>query len=140
MTLKDLQAILADHTKWLCGKGGKEANLYWANLSGTCLDPDNAPNGDVEGFAHHGEFVIGYRTRQAGHIDKYRDGRVYSADWFSTSDTECHPGLYLWPTLDDAIAWQKDAEIIRVRTKPADVHRAGSKWRCRWFEVLGAIE
>ena len=119
------------------------ANLYGANLNGTVLDPANEPDADVADFQMKGCCVIGYRTRKAGHIDQYRDGRIYAADWFSACATECHPGLYLWPTLAQARDWAReqncgaDAEIIRVRTKPADVHHAGSKWRCRWFEVLG---
>jgi len=75
----------------------------------------------------------------------YRDGRIYAADWFSTCTTESHPGLYLWPTLEQARDHARDfspccSEFIRIRTKPADVHRAGTTWRCRWFEVLGKVE
>ena len=114
------------------------AHLIEANLSGTCLDPSASPNGGVGGFEFDGEFVIGYRTRSAGHIDIYRDKRFYSADWFSVSDTECHPGLYLWPTIELARNYSGDEELIRVRTRPCEVHKAGSKWRCRWFEVIGS--
>lgn len=116
------------------------ANLSGANLRGTVLDPERQPNGNVDGFAVDGDYVIGYRTRSARHIDKYRDGRFYSADWFSVcAETECHPGLYLWPSLQAAKNWSPTAEIIRVRTKPSEVHRVGGKWRCRWFEVMGAV-
>ena len=95
----------------------------------------------VAGFEQADGFVIGYRTRKAGHIDEYRDGRYYSADWFSTCpETECHPGLYLWPTVEAARGWSPNAALIRVRTKPGEVHHVGSKWRCRWFEVLGSVE
>jgi len=113
------------------------ADLYGAHLAQTVLDPDAAPNGDATGFQREGDWIVGYRTRKAGHIDQYRDGRIYAADWFSVCDTECHPGLYLWPTLAAASAWAPNHEIIRVRTRSQDVHRAGEKWRCRWFEVLG---
>jgi hypothetical protein len=113
------------------------ANLYGAKVSETHLDPERAPNAEVSEFEQQDGYVIGYRTRNAGHIDKYRDGRVYSADWFSTADTECHPGLYLWPSLKHAQNYSGPVEFIRVRTKPADVHKAGGKWRCRWFEVIG---
>ena len=58
-------------------------------------------------------------------------------DVFSVSDTECHPGLYLWPTLKQAKEFSGDVEFIKVRTKKTEVHKAGKKWRCRWFEVLG---
>ena len=116
------------------------ADLYRANLSNTVLDPTREPNGDVAGFEKRGGYVIGYRTRKAGHIDIYRDGRYYSADVFSTCDTECHPGLYLWPTLQQARDFFGEKEVIRVVTLPAEVHKAGSKYRCRWFRVEGAAE
>jgi len=117
------------------------ARLYGAKLSGTCLDPQNVPSGAGYNFTRDGEFVLGYRTRKAGHIDMYRDGRIYAADWFSTCpDTSCHPGLYLWSTLRQAIDFSGDKEMICVRTRPADVHLGGDKWRCRWFEVIGAAK
>ena len=115
-----------------------EVNLFRAHLSGTCLDPDAMPNADTIGFCIKEGFVVGYRTRTAERIDKYRDGRFYSADLFSVSETERHPGLYLWPTLQQARGFSGgNSELIVVRTKPSEVHRAGDKWRCRWFEVLG---
>jgi len=117
-----------------------QANLAGAIVKGTCLDPDNEPNQDIEGFEHCGEFVVAYRTREARHIDKYRDGRTYSADVFSTADTECHPGLYICPTVTQVKEFAVDQEIIRVHVRPRDVHRAGSKWRCREFFVVGKEE
>ena len=115
-----------------------EANLIRANLTGTCLDPLNQPNGDVEGFERDGDYVIGYRTREAGHIDEYQDGRHYSADWFSCCpETECHPGLYLGPTVEHAKEF--GSPVIRVQTKPEHVHHVGTKWRAREFYVLGAV-
>ena len=161
MTSEELKVAMDKHVQWLEGAGGERldlsgsnlsgsdlsrsnlsgSNLHKSDLSGTCLDPENEPNATVDGFDVDGEYVIGYRTRRAGHIDQYRDGRIYAADWFSTCpDTECHPGLYLWPTLSAAKNFSGDVEFIRVRTKPGDVHRARAKWRCRWFEVLGKVE
>jgi len=121
----------------LRGADLRMANLHEADLRSTVLDPENKPNADVVGFEQSGDHVIGYRTREAGHIDKYRDGRTYAADWFSTCVTECHPGLYLWPTLEAAQEWSPGNEIIKVETSPADIHHAGTKWRCRWFRVVG---
>ena len=119
------------------------ANLIRADLTKTCLDPNNKPNSKTALFAPFRgdpQSVIGYRTREAGHIDKYRNGRHYSADWFSTSDTPCHPGLYLWPTPGMAYDFSGDStEMIRVRAKKADIHQAGNKWRCREFYVLGKV-
>jgi len=166
MDKAELAEVLDKHRRWAMGDGGGEsanlcaanlccanlsaAYLYGADLSGanlsgagvskTCLDPDNTPNGKAAAFegTENGR-VIGYRTRQAGHIDKYRDGRYYSADVFSTADTECHPGLYLWPTLAAAEDWSPSQEIITVETEPGEIHKAGSKYRCRWFYVIGRV-
>jgi len=114
------------------------ADLRSADVRETCLDPTNAASGVGRGvFQRRGRYCIGYRTRKAGHIDIYRDGGYYNADWFSTSDTECHPGLYLWPTRAAAQAWSPREEVIAVRTFAEDIHQAGSKWRCRWFQVVG---
>ena len=166
MTPTELQTVLNQHAAWRRGAVGvradlRDADLRGADLScadlsgadlfgadlcgadlfGTVLDPSRAPNGEVSTFDMHDGYVIGYRTRSAGHIDQYRDGRIYAADWFSVCpETECHPGLYLWPTLNQARSWSPTGEIIRVRTKAEDVHQAGDKWRCRWFEVLGAAK
>jgi hypothetical protein len=108
-------------------------------LEKTCLAHDNVPTGADAAFAYDGDYVIGYRTEKAGHIDKYRVGRCYSADVFSTSDTECHPGLYLWPTLAQATAFSGEVPMIMVRTKPETIHKAGEKYRCQWFEVVKVI-
>lgn len=138
---------------YLTGANLAWANLAWANLAGanlsganltrvdvseTVLDPNRPANGDVDGFERDGDDVIGYRTREAGHIGIYRDGWTYSADWFSTCpETECHPGLYLWPTLAQSMEWESRGDHIRVTAPAAHVHHVGGKWRCRWFTVLG---
>ena|GEM_PF-5709961 len=114
------------------------ANLFHARLENTCLDPLNKPNGDVKGFQRCGGYVLGYRTRQAGHVDEYEDGRWYNADWFSTSANDCHPGLYLWPLKALAHEWAIDREVIAVYSRPEDVHKAGLKWRTKAFLVLGS--
>ena len=116
------------------------ANLSWANLSGSCLDPKASANADVEGFERDGELVIGYRTRNTKHIGSYLDGRTYSADFFSVSETECHPGLYLWPTMALAIEYEPNQEIIKVLAPAAHTHHAGAKWRTRWFTVVGSVD
>jgi hypothetical protein len=119
----------------------REANFYCTNLSETCLDPKASPNQrglEVFEKLSNGR-CVGYRTRKAGHIDCYRDNRYYSADIFSVSDTECHPGLYLWPLFADARNHSPHEEIIRVETEPSEIHQAGTKWRCRWFYIVGSV-
>ncbi|MFA5572154.1 MAG: pentapeptide repeat-containing protein [Candidatus Bathyarchaeia archaeon] len=117
-------------------------NLHGAILTGTCLDPNNTPNAIVDKFEIINGFVIGYRTKVTSHIPEYKVDNIYSADWFSTCEnTECHPGLYLWPTLTIAINYSGSSNtFIKVRTKPKDVHKAGTKYRCKWFEVLEEIQ
>jgi len=116
-------------------------NLYGANLSGTCLDPANKANADVAGFVETclGR-IVGYRSQACPHIRGYRVGRIYGANFFSTADTECHPGLYLWPTLEMARNWSgPNAKLVKVVASPEHTHKAGSKWRTRWFEVMEVI-
>jgi len=116
------------------------AGLAGAFLEGTCLDPANSPNGRAEDFDPYEKgLVIGYRSRKTPHIGEYLDGRTYRADWFSTADTPCHPGLYLCPSIPHVREFVSPSlkEIIAVVTHPKDIHRAGRKWRCRWFRVLG---
>ena len=125
----------------LSGTNLRGVNLYKACVSGTVLDPDNAVNNDVKAFKYYSKgFVIGYRTRKAGHISKYQDGRTYSADWFSTCKTECHPGLFVWPTIKQVRDFSGNVECISVKIPKKHIHKAGSKYRCRWFTVLGKVE
>ena len=106
-----------------------------------CLDPNNKPNGDCRGFKSIGHgYVVGYRTRTtsaAGGI--LVNGRIYGAEVFSTSDTECHPGWYLWPTLEAAKKFSGNVEYVKVKTKKTAVHKTGSKWRAQWIEILGNV-
>ena len=115
-----------------------DTNLHRCNLVDTCLSPSNELNVPQDCFQIVDGYAIGYRTREAGHIDAYLDGRIYSADIFSTCETECHPGLYLWPTIKAAQSWSSN-ELICVRTRLTDIHQAGCKYRCRWFEVMGTV-
>ena len=122
------------------------ADLHRANLRETCLDPTNKANGNVAGFeqctgSDGADCIIGYRSRSTPDIGQYLDGRTYGADFFSTSNTECHPGLYLWPTLEQATGWSGNGvEIIKVLAHPEHTHKAGTKWRTRWFQVIGRVE
>jgi len=122
------------------------ANLYGANLSGanlgeTCLDPMRPPNGDVEGFEliDDGEWAVGYRTGSSPHLGGpgYQIGESYVAPVFSTSDTECHPGLFVCPSVEAAQKWGSD--IIKVIFRPWDCHKAGEKHRVREFIVWAKV-
>ena len=125
----------------LCGANLSGVNLWGADLRGTCLDPANKANADVAGFVETclGR-IVGYRSQACPHIRGYRVGRIYGADFFSTADAECHPGLYLWPTLEMARNWSgPNAKLVKVVASPEHTHKAGSKWRTRWFEVMEVI-
>ena len=116
------------------------AYLAGANLAGTVLDPVNKPNGNIEEFKRRGKYVYGYRTRAAGHIGEYQDGRNYNADYFSTCpETDCHPGLYVWPTVEQAKSYSGDP-LIKVRIPAWAVHKTPTKWRCVEFYVMGGVK
>jgi hypothetical protein len=112
-------------------------NFFNAALTATCLDPNNKPNGLADEFDVENGYVVGYRSRIAGHIPEYIIGQTYGSTWFSTCKTECHPGLYICPTIKQAKAFSND--LIKVYTKAEDIHKAWSKYRCRWFKVIEAV-
>jgi hypothetical protein len=88
------------------------------------------PSG-ADGFTIENGRAIGYRT-----VSNYAIGKTYKAPVFSTSSTECHPGLYLWPTLEQAIGYSGSYQgFIKVSAKPEDIHKAGNKFRCKEFHV-----
>lgn len=125
----------------------------WLKQPGECYDSRGYPihPGDLlrtphfigprrkQYYLYH---VVGYRTRQAGHVGDYLDGRTYTADWFSACEqTDCHPGLYVWPTIEKAYEYSgKSVPMIRVYILPEDMHRTPTKWRCRMFVVIGAVK
>ena len=123
----------------------QSADLRSADLQDTCLDPNNIPccnddNWEIEQTRSGQMWVRGYRTRYSTHVGltKYEYGQQYEASIFSTSPTECHPGLYLWPDRESAEKWLRDyrgGEIIEVWTWQNEIHKAGNKYRCRWFIV-----
>jgi len=128
----------------------RRTDLRWtkldgADLRGTCLDPANIPNGEADEFERDAdpEWVVGYRTVHSPWVRsniRYTRG-IYKAPWFSTADdTECHPGLYLCPTKDEVEAEHPKAIIIRVLTRPEAIHKAGRKYRCKWFVVEESLE
>ena len=162
---EDLKKILDDHANWrICKEGGIRANLTGAyltgakliradldraDLTGTCLDPKNKPSGPQGDWTRDREFLIAYRTRKSMFICKttqYLDGQEYVAQYFSTAQTECHPGLYISQTLTDIKKlclknhWHNHGGFIHVKVIPEDIHHAGDKIRCRKFTVIGGVK
>jgi uncharacterized protein YjbI with pentapeptide repeats len=121
------------------------ANLSDANLNKTILDPTNKPNTITDGFedvAGQDSWVYGYRTRKTSAAGlMLQDDRIYGTEVFSTADTECHPGWYLWPTLAESKQFSYQcSEFIRVKARKIDIHKAGDKWRSRAIWVIGGAE
>jgi hypothetical protein len=120
-------------------------NLTRARITGTVLDPRNTLNMEYKGFKEDGDYIIGYRTKRRLNSGHYSIGEKVKAPYFSTCTTECHPGLYLYPTIEMVLNFQRGnpnswGPIIVVRTKKTDIHKAGKKWRCKEFEVLAEYE
>jgi len=140
----------------LVGADLRGADLRWtdltgADLAGTCLDPGAAiPPQDLSGWEVLPDGrLLGWRTRRSMHAGNtiYEHGVHYEAPWFSVDETtECHPGLYAFPRRGDAEGWARiypyglprgpHPSVVQVAIEPADILRAGDKWRCRRFEVL----
>jgi hypothetical protein len=121
------------------------ANLSSANLNKTVLDPANTPNCIIDGFKavpKQKGWVYGYRTRATSAAGlTLQDDRIYGTEVFSTSDTECHPGWYLWPSLAESKNYtQGPGPYVQVKARIIDIHKAGSKWRSRAIWVIGGIE
>jgi len=115
------------------------ANLRHADLRYSALDPSNTPNAEVDSFTIRGDgWLEGFRTRATSAVGRtLQNDRYYAAEVFSTSDAECHPGWYLWPTRQHVVDFSGDAPLVLVRARRQDIHRAGSKWRSRMIHVLG---
>ena len=118
-----------------------EVDFYGANLKTTCLDPGNKPNSLCSGFKRDEEFIIGYRTKTSPVVngEGYKEGATYVAPYFSTATTECHPGLYLCPSLYLVKMDHPDELYIKVWAKSKETHRAGNKWRCKKFYKVEEI-
>ncbi len=126
------------------GANLEDANLGGANLEDaylirTVFDPTLTPNRNADAFEEREtidgvEHVIGYRTKHSGiGGNDYEAGSTYKADVFSVCPiTECHPGLYLWPTIDAAKEWA-GKPLVKVWARVTDMHYVPKKWRCREF-------
>ena len=138
----------------LRGANLSEADLSGANLRGTCLDgailtdtcldpaAQHTPPTDAElsaaGLDYEGDYVYGWRTSTSKYCGntEYIVGQEYTSHAFSTdSGTECHPGLYL-----AGRGWLRENGYscdVRVACRRRDLLKAGDKFRCRSFRVVG---
>jgi hypothetical protein len=115
-------------------------DLSKANLCGTVLDPMAIPNGQADKFERLDGWCVGYRTKDSPFIGSnvYKVGEWYQAPIFSVCETECHPGLYVFPKKGNV--WEyTNFDIghgtIKVLFKDYDCHKAGDKYRVREFLV-----
>ena len=70
-----------------------------------------------------------------------QDGRIYGTEVFSTCKTECHPGWYLWPTIEESRNYtQGPGPYVKVKARIIDIHKAGTKWRSRAIWVIGEVK
>jgi len=118
-------------------------NFSEANLSKTVLDPMNTSNSDISKFEliDSGQWVVGYRSKRPIRTNPdfcYSVGDRITAPIFSTAETECHPGLYVEPTVDRA--WFHSNEVVKVIFRPWDLHKAGGRYRVRELIVWADIE
>lgn len=128
----------------LCGTDLSKANLSGADLDKTILDPNNNANQkEIEKFEPLDDsWVFGYRTRYTSAAGRSLiNDRIYGCEVFSTCQTECHPGWYLWPSLKEAEEYSgPEHEFIKVKSRKIDIHKAGSKWRSKTIWILGTVE
>jgi hypothetical protein len=59
MTKKKIADVLAEHTRWLRGEGGKRASLYGANLAGASLDGASLSRASLAGASLDGASLAG---------------------------------------------------------------------------------
>ena len=136
------------HVANLRGADLSRANLSEANISGTYIDPmAPIPLTDLSNFTEHdGEYVIGFRTKKSVHCGEteYIPGECYSAPFFSVdTDTECHPGIYLSPSienLNDNEYTKYCHNIVKVKALKSETIKACGKYRAKRIWVLEDVK
>jgi hypothetical protein len=131
------------------------------------LDPNNKPNGVVDGFERDGDYVLGYRANHSIYMNNgprygYLTQHIYTAPVFSTSNSAGHPGLFIGPSIGSLFECVEDlvleanvterTKIIKVKSLAADIHchfdertvfeaneRPFKSWRTREFEVIEEV-
>jgi hypothetical protein len=115
----------------------RRADLWCADLRETALDPLSMPNSECSDFEtiDGGQWCVGYRTQNSPHLGGrgYHVGDLIEAPYFSTCSTECHPGIFVLPTVEDCEEWGDI--FVKVIFRQWECHRAGSKWRVKWLIV-----
>jgi hypothetical protein len=125
--------------------------LSGAILTGTILDPD-APVPDT-GLSEylsecgvtvnkHGMFV-GYRTSESLYIGDtiYEAGKTYTSPVFSTSTVDaCHPGLYLYATLEECKNEYPDDPCAKVVASIRDTMVVDENIRTKRFRVVDVVD
>ena len=149
MNRDELQETLDAHKAWINhDKDGERANLReadlsganlsWANLRGTILDPAITVRNRMFAIENKMPDLIMYRTRQSkfNGSEIFEPGAWYYANTMSWCPvTECHPGLYAgtWEQIKDEYP---NEPLVKVRI-PAGTYQVVYKGvRCAWFEVL----
>ena len=121
----------------------RDADLRDADLRDTCLDPLAPPNGNCDAFTDlEPGWKVGYRTKNSPYMDgpQYIVGELREAPVFSTAPTDCHPGIFVCPTIDAVHQWLHSQKfmacpVVSVIFRPWECHRAGDKYRVRWCIV-----
>lgn len=114
-------------------------------LTGTCFDqtqPLNLPKPGVFDELEPG-WLIGYRPETSMFVSRYVPGQLRNAQYLSTSYEASHPGIYVNPTIDDALHWRMSQpyhpakhRLVSVIFRPWECHVAdGPAYRVRWCIV-----
>lgn len=124
-----------------------QTRLSWTKLNGatlndTVLERNKKTNKKTDGFEKidNGEWLIGYRTKRSHHMKTlpYKTGDHRVAPVFSVCQTECHPGIYVCPTIAQVLQ-RFGSDVVKVMFRPRDLHRAGDKYRVRSLIVLEGV-
>jgi len=125
-----------------------DANLSGANLSGTklsrtCLDPVLTAAARRLATLNRQRGIIGYRTATSQHVDDktYTPGHTVVANALSwNSATECHPGIYFYPTLEELRNRYPIQSVVKVYVRAGDyVPTAKGAFRAARIRVLETV-
>ena len=132
----------------LSGANLSGADLSEANLSGTQLDSaliekQRAFCKSAKPNKHGGRIV--YRTATSNHIGstEYAVGLTYIAPNLSfASETECHPGIYVFASLDEAREKYPEEKFVRCYVRDGEwviTAKGNAIARCKRIRVLSEV-